>query len=94
MAGEVDVRVIVNQDVHTCTRIWDKFAQTSREVRANLSQIRILKCRSTQAERHNKNRALNGYHGHAVYGKGVVFSCRDMYFFFRIFEIISSIPTH
>ena len=31
MAGEVDVRVIVNEDVHTCTRIWDKFARTSHE---------------------------------------------------------------
>ena len=36
-------------------------------------------------ERHNMNRALHGYNGHAVYGKGVVFSRMDLYFIFLEF---------
>ena len=40
MAGEVDVRVIVN------AYLYAKMGPNSRELRANLSQIRIRKCRS------------------------------------------------
>ena len=40
MAGEVDVRVIVN------AYLYAKMGPNSRELCANLSQIRIRKCRS------------------------------------------------
>ena len=40
MAGEVDVCVIVN------AYLYAKMGPNSRKVRANLSQIRIRKCRS------------------------------------------------
>ena len=80
------------EDVHARTRklgqirakfvrIWPKFA--------------FARVEADTGERHNTNRALNGHHGHPVCGKGVVFSRRDMYFiFFRIFETMSSVPTH
>ena len=79
MAGEVDVRV--KMCMHTCTRIWDKFARTARICpRFAFASVAV-----DTGERHNTNRALNGYHGHAVYGKGVVFSRRDLYFIFLEF---------
>ena len=89
MAGEVDVRVIVNAYLYA----------NLGQLRANFARIcpkfTFASVAAHTGERHNTNRALNGYHGHAVYGKGVVFFLQGpVFYFFRIFETISSIPTH
>ena len=93
MAGEVDVRVIVN------SYLYAKMGTNSRELRAKFARIcpsfAFASVAADTGERHNTNRALNGYHGQAAYGKGVAFSRTDLFFiFFRIFETISSIPTN
>ena len=84
MDGEVDVRVIVN------AYLYAKMGPNSRELRAKFAPIcpkfAFASVAANTGKRHNTNRALNGYHGHAGYGKGVVFSRRDLCFFFRIFE--------
>ena len=84
MAGEVDVRVIVNAYVYA----------NLGQIRANFARIcprfAFASVAANTGERHNTNRALNGYHGHAVYGKGVVFSRRDLYLI--ILEFLKPYP--
>ena len=83
MAGEVDVRVILN------AYLYAKMGPMSRERRAKFARIcprfAFASVAGDTGERHNTNRALNGYHGHTVYGKGVVFSRRDLCFIFLEF---------
>ena len=83
MAGEVDMRVIVN------AYLYAKMGPNSHELRAKFARIcprfAFASVAADTGERHNTNRALNGYHGHAVYGKGVAFSRRDLCFIFLEF---------
>ena len=84
MAGEVDVRVIVNAYLYA----------NLGQIRANFARIcprfAFASVAADTGERHNTNRALNGYHGHTVYEKGVVFSRSDLYFIFL--EFLKSYP--
>ena len=81
--------------VKMCMPVCDngaKFARSSREIWPKFAFARVA---VDTGEGHNTNRALKGHYGHPVCGKGVVLSRRDPYFiFFRIFETISSVPTH
>ena len=54
-------------------------------VRENWAKFAFARVAADTGERHNTKRALNGHHGHPLCGKGVVFSCRDLYFIFLEF---------
>ena len=79
VAGEVDVRVIVN------AYLYANLGQLGANFARICPKFTFASVAAHTGERHNTNRALNGYHGHAVYGKGVVFSCRVLYFIFLEF---------
>ena len=83
LAGEVDVRVIVN------AYLYAKMGPNSREIRAKFARIcprfAFASVAAGTGKRHNTTRALNGYHGHAMYGKGVVFRAGTCVFFFLEF---------
>ena len=89
MAGEVDVRVIVNAHLYAnLGQIRAKFAPIC-------PRLEFASVAADTGERQYTNRAVNVYHGNAVYRKGVFFSRRDLYLLFlENFDTISSIPTH
>ena len=69
-----------------CAYLYANMGQICAKFARICPRFAFARVAADTGERHNTNRALNGYHGHAVYEKGVVFSRRDLYFFLEFLK--------